>query len=116
MVQDFGITGDRDAMTKNSKTAAVIKGQISKFSGMISRELPEPKQKLAREMIYGIQAAKDIKLSNITRSLNEPIALIKTEDRLSRNLDERGFTDEVNHLICRLASRKVLDDMVIAIL
>jgi len=115
MVQHSGITGDRDAMTENSRTAAVIKGQISKFSGIISRELPKPKQRLVREMIYGIQAAKDIKLSNITRSLNEPLALIKTEDRLSRNLDDRDFTDEINKEICRLASRKVLDDMVIAI-
>ena len=103
-------------MTANTRTVAVVKGQLSKFSGIISRDLPKPKQKLVRKMIYGIQTAKDIKLSNITRCLNEPIALIKTEDRLSRNLDERGFTDEVNHLICRLASRKVLDDMVIAIL
>ena len=53
-------------MTENSRTASVIKGQISKFSGIISRELPKPKQKLVREMIYGIQAAKDIKLSNVS--------------------------------------------------
>jgi hypothetical protein len=66
-------------------------------------------------MIYGIQAVKDIKLSNITRSLNEAIPLIKTEDRLSRNLDDRDFTDQINKEICRLASKKVLDDMVIAI-
>jgi hypothetical protein len=66
-------------------------------------------------MLYGIQAAKDTKLSNITRSLSEPIALVKTEDRLSRNLDDRDFTDEINNEICRLANRKVLDDMVIAI-
>jgi len=102
-------------MTENSRTAAVIKGQISKYSGIISKDLTKPKQKLVREMIYGIQAAKDIKLSNITRSLNEAIPLIKTEDRLSRNLDDRDFTDEINKEICRLASRKVLDDMVIAI-
>ena len=102
-------------MTGNSRTAAVIKGQISKFSGIISRELPKPKQRLIREMIYGIQAVKDIKLSNITRSLNESIPLIKTEDRLSRNLDDRDFTDQINKEIGRLASKKVLDDMVIAI-
>jgi len=48
------MTGDRDAMTGNSRTVAVIKGQLSKFSGIISRELPKPKQKLIREMIYGI--------------------------------------------------------------
>jgi len=30
-------------------------------------------------MIYEIQAAKDVKLSNIARALNEDISLIKTE-------------------------------------
>ena len=102
-------------MTENSRIAAVVKGQLSKFSGIISKGLPKTKQRLVREMIYGIQASKDIKLSNITRSLNEPIPLIKTEDRLSRNLDDRDFTEEINGQICRLGSRKVLDDMVIAI-
>jgi hypothetical protein len=102
-------------MTENSRIVAVIKGQLSKFSGIISKDLPKAKQKLVREMIYGIQASKDIKLSSITRSLNESIPLIKTEDRLSRNLDDRDFTEEINAQICRLASRNVLDDMVIAI-
>ena len=75
-------------MTENFRIVAVVKGQLSKFSGIISKGLPKPKQRLVREMIYGIQAGKDIKLSSITRSLNEPISLIKTEDRLSRNLDD----------------------------
>ncbi len=102
-------------MTENSRTVAVIKGQVSKFSGIISKNLPKPKRKFIREFIYGIQAAKDIKLSNVSRSLNEPIPLIKTENRLSRNLDDRDFTEEINHEICRLGSGKVLDDMVITI-
>jgi len=102
-------------MTENSRIVAVVKGQLSKFSGIISKGLPKAKQRLVREMIYGIQASKDIKLSSITRSLNEPIPLIKTEDRLSRNLDDKDFTEEINGQICRLASRNVLDDMVIAI-
>jgi len=102
-------------MTENSRTVAAVKGQLSKFSGIISKGLPKVKQRLVREMIYGIQAGKDVKLSSITRSLNEPIPLIKTEDRLSRNLDDRDFTEEINNQICRLGSKKVLDDMVIAI-
>jgi hypothetical protein len=108
-------TEDGDAMTENSRIVAVVKGQLSKFSGIISKGLPKAKQRLVREMLYGIQAGKDIKLSSITRSLNEPIPLIKTEDRLSRNLDDRDFTEEINNQICRLACRNVLDDMVIAI-
>ncbi len=108
--------GDGGTMTENSRTVAIIKGQLTKFSGIISRGLPKAKQRLVREMIYGIQAGKDIKLSNITRSLNEPIPLIKTEDRLSRNLDDQDFTEEINNnQICRLGSRNVLDDMVIAV-
>ncbi len=102
-------------MTENSRIAAVVKGQLTKFSGIISKGLPKAKRRLVREMIYGIQAGKDIKLSSITRSLNEPIPLIKTEDRLSRNLDDRDFTEEINGQVCRLGSAKVLDDMVIAI-
>jgi hypothetical protein len=102
-------------MTENARTVAVIKGQLSKFSGIIAKGLSKPKQRLIREMMYGIQASKDIKLSSITRALNEPIPLIKTEDRLSRNLDDQDFTDAINTQIGRLGSAKVLDDMVIAI-
>jgi hypothetical protein len=102
-------------MSENARTAAVIKGQLSKFSGIIAKGFSKAKQRLIKEMLYGIQASKDIKLSSITRVLNEPIALIKTEDRLSRNLDDEDFTDEINQEICRLGSAKVAEDMVIAI-
>jgi len=102
-------------MTENSRTVAAIKGQLAKFSGIIAKDLSKPKRKLIKEIIYGIQAAKDIKLSHISRVLNESIPLIKTENRLSRNLDDRDFTEQINHEICRLGSAKVLDDMVIAI-
>ena len=56
-----------------------------------------------------------LKLSSITRVLNEKIALIKTEDRLSRNFDDVDFTEGINSQICRLGSGKVLDDIVIAL-
>jgi len=115
MVGGGEYTGDGGDMAGEFRIAADIKGQITRFSGIISKGLPKSKQKLVREMIYGIQAGKDIKLSSVSRSLNEAIPLIKTEDRLSRNLDDRDFTDAINHEICRLGSTKVLDDMVIAI-
>ena len=102
-------------MSENSKIVANLKGQLSKFSGIISKGFHKPKQRLIKEMLYGIQAAKDIKLSNIARTLKEEQALIKTEDRLSRNLDDEDFTDALNEQICRLGANKVTDDMVIAI-
>jgi hypothetical protein len=47
-------------------------------------------------MLYGIQASKDVELSNISRTLREEQSLIKTEDRLSRNLDDEDLTDPIN--------------------
>ena len=41
-------------------------------------------------MIFGIQAAQDVKLSNIGRALGESIALKKTEERLSHHLAAAG--------------------------
>lgn len=112
MLANTRVGGD---MTSDSNTVAAIKAQISKFSGIISKDFSKPKRRLIKEMIYGIQAAKDVKLSGITRSLNESIPLIKTEDRLSRNLDDEDLTSGINNQVCRMGSNKMSDDMVIAI-
>jgi len=55
-------------MSDNSKIVANLKGQISKFSGIISKGFKKPKKRLIKEMLYGIQASKDVKLSNIART------------------------------------------------
>jgi hypothetical protein len=102
-------------MTQESKTVAIFKGQLFKFSGIISRQFTKPKQRLIKEMPYGVQASKDVKLSNIARTLKESQSLIKTGDRLSRDLDDEDFTDGINNEVCRVASPKITDDMVIAI-
>jgi hypothetical protein len=102
-------------MDENTIVVAKIKAQLSKFSGIISKGFPKPKRRLIKEILYGIQATKDVKLSNISRCLNEQQRLINTEDRLSRNLDDVDFTDAINGEICRLGASKVLDEMVIAL-
>jgi hypothetical protein len=102
-------------MDANSTTIHRFKMQINKFSGIISKGLPKIKRRMVKELLYGIQASKDVKLSNIGRVLKEDIALIKTEDRLSRNLGSSDLTDHLNHQILRLADDKINDAMVIAI-
>lgn len=102
-------------MDANSVLLNRFKMQCNKFSGTITKGMGKVKQRLVKEMIYGIQASKDVKLSNISRSLQEPIALIKTEDRLSRNLGNEDLTEAINKQIMRLADDKIQDDMVIAI-
>jgi hypothetical protein len=79
-----------------------------------TRDVPKPKRRLIKEALSGIQATKDVKLSNIIRSLNEQRSLIKTEDRLSRNLSDVGFIDGMKRQIGRLGASKVRKKMVIA--
>lgn len=52
-------------------------------------------------MLYGIQATQDVKLSSMSRSWQEKVPLIKTEDRLSRNLAAPALD---THLLQRLAA------------
>jgi len=56
-------------MAIESKTAGKINTQITRFSKRLSFELNKPKRKFLHQMIYGIQANKDIKLTNIDRPL-----------------------------------------------
>jgi len=102
-------------MDANSLAINRFKAQANKFSGIISKGLSVPKQKLIKQLIYGIQASKDVKLSNISRALQEAIPLIKTEDRLSRNLGDEDFTEHINNQTLRLGDDKINDSMVIAI-
>ena len=102
-------------MDANSLTAVRFKAQVNKFSGILSRSLAKTKKRFFKEVLYGLQAGKDIKLSNISRALMESIPLIKTENRLSRNLDDADFSEHLNSEILRLGHRHITPDMVIAI-
>jgi hypothetical protein len=83
-------------MDANSSTIVRFKAQANKFSGIISKGLSKTKQRLIQELIYGIQASKDVKISNVSRALQEEIPLIKTEDRLCRNLADADFSEHIN--------------------
>lgn len=102
-------------MDANSSTIARFKAQANKFSGILSKGLDKTTSRLIKELVYGIQAAKDIKISNVARSLQEDIKLIKTEERLCRNLAAEDFSDHINTQIIRLGDDKITDEMTIAI-
>ena len=67
------------------------------------------------DMVYGIQKAKNIKLSEISRALYKDIALIKTENRLSRNLMNFDLSEPINNELCSLSLGKLNNQDVIAI-
>jgi hypothetical protein len=68
-----------------------IRAQITRFSGKLSQGLSKPNCRFVDEVIYGLTASGSVMLSEISRSLNETIPLIKTENRLCRNLGKRDL-------------------------
>jgi len=99
----------------NSKIAGKIKGQITRFAHKISGGYKKPLRKWIVQMLYGIQASKDVKLSNIARSLNEEIPLIKTETRLSRNLGRVDLTESINGKLIAEGGTRIQQETVIAL-
>jgi hypothetical protein len=92
---------------QSSKVRSRLKAQLTKFSLEVSQGLSKPLQKFVGEMLFGIQASQDVKLSNIARSLKEEIPLIKTEDRLSRNLKAEELESGLSEGLAELGSRRV---------
>ena len=102
-------------MENSSKIAGKIKSQITLFSHKLSGEFKKPLRKFLVQMLYGIQASKDVKLSNIARSLNEEIPLIKTENRLSRNLGRMDLTERINRDLIVDGGKRIKEETVIAL-
>jgi hypothetical protein len=102
-------------MWNNSRTSEKVKEQIMKFAGQITRGFTKPRKKFVSQIIYGIQAARDLKLSNISRSLNEEIKLIKTETRLSRHISREDFTEHVNEKLLKNGQKFIGRDTVLAL-
>ncbi len=89
------------------KLRSRLKAQLTKFSSELCTGLSKPLEKFVGQMLFGIQASQDVKLSNIARSLKEEIPLIKTEDRLSRNLQAVELEAELTLRLAKMASQRV---------
>ena len=98
-----------------SSVGSRSKAQLTKFSLQLSEGLSRPLRKFIGQMLYGVQASQDVKLSNIARSLQEKIALIKTEDRLSRNLAAEELEIHLLERLARLGSRRVESNTVLCL-
>ena len=92
---------------QDSKLRSRLKAQLTKFCLELCGGLSRPQEKFVQQMLFGIQASQDVKLSNIARSLKEAIPLIKTEDRLSRNLKAARLEAELTSQLAAMAGRRV---------
>ena len=94
-----------------SKVARGLRDRIGRFSGDVSEGLGVVAQRFVAEMIYGIQASESVLLTEVGRTLAEPIALKKTQERLSRNLQRPELEEVVQDNVTRMAARQVADGL-----
>lgn len=101
----------KDSTTEGKK----VQIQIQQFAKRVTKGLSKPKKRFVSQMLFGMQAGRDVKLSNVARSLKEEIRLIKTEDRLSKHMMSKDLTEEMNARMVKEGSRYVSEDTVLAI-
>lgn len=99
----------------DTKVRSRLKAQLTKFSLELCEGLTKPLTKFVSQMLFGIQSSQDVKLSNIARSLQEEMALIRTEKRLSRNLKSAELEKELTPQLVRMGSPRVQPNTVLAL-
>jgi len=86
-----------------------LKREISEFCEKISEGLGKPKQKLVRDVVFGVAAAQSCLLSEMARGLNEGITLKKTIDRLGSGLQKFDAVDTLRDNFVVLAKKRLSD-------
>ena len=102
-------------MSNNNAFGLKIQQQITRFSLDITKGLSRPEKRFISQALFGIQASRDIKLSNISRSLNEDIKLLKTEQRLSRHMMKEDLTKYINEELIKASKFRIKHDTVLAL-
>ena len=73
-----------------------MKRESVNFSKKMSKGLSKPNKKFIGDMIYGISASKDIKISKIAGQLHEGIKIDNTIERLCLHLERFEAKDKIN--------------------
>jgi len=90
-----------------AQTAAKMRAHLEAFSGRLSVGLSKPARRFVEETLYGIAARGSVRLTEIARALDEPIAMVKTETRLSRNLARPELRERIGRAVLREGACKV---------
>ncbi|PYT38067.1 MAG: hypothetical protein DMG45_24975, partial [Acidobacteria bacterium] len=88
---------------QHSKIRSRLKAPLPRFTCELPAGLSKPLRNFVGEMLFGIQASQGVKLS----SLQEELPLLKTEDRLSRNLQAEELETHLRQGLLRLGRRRV---------
>jgi hypothetical protein len=98
-----------------SQVAGKLKGQICEFSGKLCEGLPKVVGRFVGEAVYGILSKQSVRVSEVARSLNEPIRLIKTENRLCRELGRMELGERITEKVIEQGAFHVKKDTLLII-
>src|SRR5262245_52188378 len=90
-----------------ARRAVRMRVHLEHFSGTPSAGLSRPARRFVAAALYGIAARQSVRLTEIGRALEEPIALAKTETRLSRNLGRPELGNHVAAAVLREGASRI---------
>ncbi len=96
-----------------AKVAGKLREQMCSFLGNL--RLCKTARRFVLEAMYGIMARHSVMLSEIARSLNEEIPLIKTENRLSRQAARKGLAEKVTQFVIEQGAGRVGEETLLVI-
>ncbi len=76
------------------------------FLGNLSG-VPKTARRFVLEALYGITTRQSLRLAQIARSLHESIALIKTENRLSRQAAREGLHESLHNFVIAQSAHRI---------
>jgi hypothetical protein len=90
-----------------SLVANKLRNKITKFSGILSKNLDKTAQRFVQEALYGIMASQSVLLTEIGRQMDSAIALKKIEERFSRQLKKSKIRHCIQQSILSIASERI---------
>jgi len=100
-------------MLNLSRIASRLREQMQGFLGKLP--LPKSARRFVLEATYGIQTRQSVHLSEIARSLNEPIPLIKTVGRLSRQAARAGLHEDLMRFVIEQGAPRIKERTLLVI-
>lgn len=98
-----------------AQTACKLRAQLEGFSGKLACGLPKPLRKFIFHVLYGLMARRSVLLSEISRALEERIALHKTVTRLSHHLASPFLQRGLEDALLREAATQIGKDTLIVL-
>jgi len=98
-----------------SQIAGKLKHQIAEITGILSQGLPKKTRSFVEEMVFGLEARGSVRLSEVSRSLEEPILLKKTLDRLCHQLKNEKLAEVLQKNLLIEAAVRIKEDTLLVI-